>query len=49
MTWLKQAVAAGFKNAEHIKQDPDLDALRERDDFKALLAELAAAPATQEK
>jgi hypothetical protein len=39
---LRQAVAAGYKDAAHMKKDPDLDALRDRDDFKALLKELEA-------
>jgi hypothetical protein len=42
MAWLKQAVAAGFKDAAHMEKDKDLDALRGREDFKKLLAELAA-------
>ena len=42
MAWLHKAVAAGFKDAEHIKQDKDLDALRGREDFKKLLAEWKA-------
>ena len=42
MAWLHKAVAAGFKDAEHMKKDKDLDALREREDFKKLLAELEA-------
>jgi tetratricopeptide (TPR) repeat protein len=42
MAWLHKAVAAGFTDAEQIKQDKDLDALREREDFKKLLAELPA-------
>jgi tetratricopeptide (TPR) repeat protein len=37
---LRQAVAKGFKDAEHMKKDEDLKALRQRDDFKGLLAEL---------
>jgi tetratricopeptide (TPR) repeat protein len=37
---LQQAVAKGFKNAEHMKQDNDLKALRGREDFKELLAQL---------
>jgi len=37
---LQQAVAGGFKDAEHVKKDDDLKALRERDDFKKLVAEL---------
>jgi tetratricopeptide (TPR) repeat protein len=40
MAWLKKAIAAGFTNVAHIKADKDLDALRDRDDFKRLLAEL---------
>ena len=37
----KAAVSAAvqIKNAGHIKLDKDLDALRDRDDFKKLLAE----------
>jgi tetratricopeptide (TPR) repeat protein len=42
MAWLKQAVAAGYKDTDHMKQDTDLDALRGREDFKKLLAELEA-------
>ena len=42
MAWLHKAVAAGYKNARHMKQDKDLDALREREDFKKLVAELEA-------
>jgi tetratricopeptide (TPR) repeat protein len=38
MAWLKKAVAAGFTDAEHIRQDTDLDALRDREDFQKLLA-----------
>jgi serine/threonine protein kinase len=43
MAWLKQAVAAGYKDAAHMKKDKDLDVLRDREDFKKLLAELEAA------
>jgi serine/threonine protein kinase len=42
MAWLKQAIAAGFHDAAHMKEDKDLDALRNRGDFKKLLAELEA-------
>jgi tetratricopeptide (TPR) repeat protein len=42
MGWLHRAVAAGYKDAAHMKKDEDLDALREREDFKKLLAELQA-------
>jgi tetratricopeptide (TPR) repeat protein len=42
---LQQAVAKGYKNAEHMKKDDDLKSLREREDFKKLLSELEAAGA----
>jgi hypothetical protein len=42
MAWLKQAVAAGYKNTAHLKQDRDLDALRDRTDFAKLLTRLEA-------
>jgi hypothetical protein len=41
MAWLKQAVAAGYKNTAHLKQDKDLDALRDRTDFTTLVTTLA--------
>jgi tetratricopeptide (TPR) repeat protein len=47
MAWLKQAVAAGYKDAAHMQTDNDLDALREREDFKKLMAELAAGGAKE--
>jgi tetratricopeptide (TPR) repeat protein len=37
---LRQAVQAGYKDVAHLKRDADLDPLRQRDDFKMLLAEL---------
>jgi hypothetical protein len=40
LQWLEQAVAAGYKNISGLAGDHDLDALRERDDFKKLLARL---------
>jgi hypothetical protein len=40
MAWLKQAVAAGYKNAAHLKRDKDLDALRDRTDFAQLVTTL---------
>ncbi|HLJ93835.1 MAG TPA: serine/threonine-protein kinase [Gemmataceae bacterium] len=43
MAWLKQAVAAGYKKAAHMEKDKDLDALRDREDFKKLLLELKEA------
>jgi tetratricopeptide (TPR) repeat protein len=40
MELLGQAVKAGYKDAAHLRADADLGALRGRDDFKALVAEL---------
>ena len=40
MAWLKQAIAAGYRNAAHIAKDKDLDALRDRADFISLTAAL---------
>jgi hypothetical protein len=40
MDLLQRAVKAGFKDAAHIAKDTDLDPLRDRDDFKKLLADL---------
>ncbi|HZZ71430.1 MAG TPA: protein kinase [Pirellulales bacterium] len=40
MELLRTAVAAGYKDATHIKNDNDLDSLRGRDDFQKLLEEL---------
>jgi non-specific serine/threonine protein kinase/serine/threonine-protein kinase len=44
MAGLERAVAAGYRNAANMAVDHDLDALRHRADFKALLARLSAAP-----
>jgi serine/threonine protein kinase len=46
---LTASVNAGFKDAAHIKQDKDLDALRDRSDFKKLLAELTAGTTAERK
>jgi hypothetical protein len=40
IAWLRQAIAAGYKNAAHMKQDKDLDALRDRADFTKLVTKL---------
>jgi serine/threonine protein kinase len=40
MAWLKQAAAAGFKDAAHMKQDKDLDVVRGRADFTDLMTTL---------
>jgi serine/threonine protein kinase len=42
MAWLKKAVDAGFVEHDHMTKDTDLDALRDRADFKALMSELKA-------
>ena len=42
MERLKQAVAAGFRDIELMKKTRELDPLREREDFKKLIAELEA-------
>ena len=38
---LRQVYASGFSNVQLLATDTDLDALRDRADFKALLAERA--------
>jgi tetratricopeptide (TPR) repeat protein len=42
MTWLSKSIAAGYQNTVLVKHDKSLDVLREREDFKRLLAELQA-------
>jgi hypothetical protein len=42
IAWLKQAVAAGFQDVESLKTNRKLDALRDRPDFRTLIAELEA-------
>ncbi|MFL5240606.1 MAG: protein kinase domain-containing protein [Gemmataceae bacterium] len=42
MAWLQKAIGAGFKDKTKLQEDKDLDALRDRDDFKRLLADLGA-------
>jgi hypothetical protein len=37
---LQEAARKRYQNAEHARKDPDLDPLRDRDDFKRWLAEL---------
>jgi serine/threonine protein kinase len=44
VAWLRQAVAAGYADGARLKQDSDLDALRERPDFTKLVAVLQARP-----
>jgi tetratricopeptide (TPR) repeat protein len=40
MQLLRDAVSKGFKEVGHMKKDTDLDPLRQRDDFRTLVAEL---------
>ena len=42
MKLLRDAVSKGYKDVAHMKQDTDLDALRQREDFQKLIAELEA-------
>jgi eukaryotic-like serine/threonine-protein kinase len=42
MTMLRDAVAKGYQDAAQMKKDKELDALRQREDFKKLVAELEA-------
>jgi serine/threonine-protein kinase len=39
---LRQAFSKGFKHVEHMKKDPDLDALQQQENFRKLLSELEA-------
>ena len=41
MAMLRDAVAKGYKDADHMQTDKDLDPLRAREDFKTMVAELA--------
>jgi len=43
VAWLRKAIAAGYNNVANMKRDTDLDALRDRADFKVLVAGLEAA------
>ncbi len=42
MAWLTKAVAAGYANAAHMAKDTDPDPLRDRPDFRRLVADLTA-------
>jgi serine/threonine protein kinase/tetratricopeptide (TPR) repeat protein len=39
MKLLREAVSKGFKDVAHLKKDPDLDPLRQREDFKMVVAD----------
>ena len=41
MVVLRRAVAGGYRNVARINRDPDLDPLRARPDFQALMMDLA--------
>jgi hypothetical protein len=43
MTWLRKAVAAGYRDVPHMLKDPDLAAVRRRADFADLLWDLVDA------
>ena len=40
MKLLRTAVSKGYKNVAHMAKDTDVDPLRQRDDFRTLVAEL---------
>jgi serine/threonine protein kinase len=44
IAWLKQAVAAGYRNATLLKRDRELDALRDRADFARIVTQLEGHP-----
>jgi serine/threonine protein kinase/predicted negative regulator of RcsB-dependent stress response len=46
---LRQAVAKGFRDVEQIKSDPDLAAVRQREDYKKLLTEVEAATGPKDR
>jgi hypothetical protein len=46
---LGRAVAGGYNDANHMAKDADLDPLRDRDDFKKLLADVRAKAPKPEK
>ena len=47
MELLDKAVKEGWNDAKHTAKDTDLDPLRDRDDFKKLLADLEKKAAAQ--
>ena len=49
MELLRKAVQAGYQNGPHLAKDTDFDLLRNREDFKKLLAELKAGKADKKK
>ena len=49
MVWLQKAVAAGYRDPAQMTMDAELYALRGREDFKKLVAELEGAKAKDKK
>ncbi|GEM_PF-973169 len=49
MVYLRQAIQQGYANLRMLERDPALDALRQRKDFQALLAQLEAKSPAEEK
>jgi non-specific serine/threonine protein kinase/serine/threonine-protein kinase len=49
MAWLTKAAAAGYKDLAGMKKDKGLDALRNREDFRSLLAGLEAGKDSDKK
>jgi hypothetical protein len=49
LSWLSKAIDAGYRDAEHIKQDEDFKSLRELPLFQELIAKAAAKPAPVRK
>jgi non-specific serine/threonine protein kinase/serine/threonine-protein kinase len=49
VAWLRQAVAAGYKKVAMLKHDSDLDALRDRDDFRKIVADLETTAEKEKK
>ncbi len=49
MELLRAAIASGFKDADRLHKDEDLDVLRSRQDFQELLTQLKTKPDPQKK
>ena len=49
MEFLQRAVKVGYKDVDRLKRDPELGPLRDRDDFRKLLADLEKKSAPKAK
>ena len=49
LKFLRDAIAGGYQDAEHMKKDKDLDAVGDREEFKKLLAEVQAGKKKEKK